>query len=147
MPTYVYFNNFIITIFLTFSSISNCLNNISDDNSNLMPSWPWKQEEFPNPKLDWKHCNNISDRIAICDPDTLLTREQIINLNLLLFNIENMTKCDTNCFDQQNPCIKFDKTGLIIGIALAKQIFHQKRYGFYIFLDSKMEFLFLFLFF
>jgi hypothetical protein len=111
-----------------------------------MPSWPWKQEEFPNPKRDWEHCNNISDLIAICDPDTLLTREQIINLNTLLLNIENMTKCDTNCFDQQNPCIKFDKTGLIIGIALAKQIFHQKRYGFYIFLDSKIKFLFLFIY-
>jgi len=95
-----------------------------------MPSWPWKQEEYPEPKNDWKLCNNISDRLNICDPDRLLTSQQIIHLNELLLNIENMTKCQTNCFDQQNSCESSNRTGLIIGIALAKQTFHQKRYQF-----------------
>ena len=76
------------------------------------PLWPWKPEEYITLLSNSNRCINYEIN-NICDPDKILTKNNIIELSQIFNQSE---------FNQQD-CLK---SGLKIGLALAQQTFHDK---------------------
>lgn len=76
----------------------------------------WNKEEYPNPQQSPKFCQR-SHPSLVCDPDSILTKEQAEKLDQLTAQTSNNL---TKCYCQVCP---EGEGGVVVGVALAKNIF------------------------
>ena len=85
------------------------------------PLWPWKPLEYTSLFAgEGVLCANSTTIKNICDPDSFLTQQQIVELSAHLSSVQNQTKC--------SECEECLKNGLNFGVAFAQQTFDDKRY-------------------
>lgn len=77
----------------------------------------WGRENYPNPQHDLLECGREGKRSYICDPNLILSVSEANQLELLIQDVANNTKC---------PCAShycaFTPKGYHIGVALMKKM-------------------------
>lgn len=88
---------------------------VSDWGEKEGEKWRWNVGEFPNPQTHPKYCQRYVPS-NVCDPDSILTKEEADNLDTAIRRLYN----DTSCLC---PGCSSSSGGIIIGIAVMKHIF------------------------
>ncbi|ESO89341.1 hypothetical protein LOTGIDRAFT_229193 [Lottia gigantea] len=82
-----------------------------------MPS-EWTPEQFPNPQRNSQACGLRNERGYVCDPNRILSEEEIDALNWLLLGlVQNDTHCPCSVWACEQK-----KQGYSVGIAIVKKL-------------------------